>query len=92
MSNVTQLVQDFLAALAGNNPAQYEAVLSEEVGMRLNRWDGREVYRPRKRVMQRFIDEWSSWPDPHWKHSMCWRTAIGLRWSSAFRRPKTSAT
>jgi hypothetical protein len=64
MSDVTQLVRDFLAALASNNPTQFEAVLSEEVGLRLNRWDGREVYRPRKRVMQRFMDEWSSWPDP----------------------------
>jgi hypothetical protein len=32
--------------------------------MRLNRWDGREIYQPRQRVMQRFIAEWSSWPDP----------------------------
>jgi predicted N-acetyltransferase YhbS/ketosteroid isomerase-like protein len=64
MSDVTQLVQEFLAALASNNPTQFEAVLSEDVGLRLNRWDGREIYRPRKRVMQRFIDEWSSWPDP----------------------------
>jgi GNAT superfamily N-acetyltransferase len=64
MSDPTQLAHDFLAALASNNPTQFEAVLSEDVGMRLNRWDGREIYRPRKRVMQRFIDEWSSWPDP----------------------------
>ena len=64
MSDVTQLVQDFLAAIASNNPTQFEAVLSEDVGLRLNRWDGREIYRPRKRVMQRFMDEWSSWPDP----------------------------
>ena len=64
MSDVTQLAQEFLTAVASNNPTQFEAVLCEDVGMRLNRWDGREIYRPRKRVMQRFIDEWSSWPDP----------------------------
>ena len=64
MTDPQQLAQDFLNALSSNDPARYEAVLSEEVGMRLNRWDGREIYRPRKRVMQRFIDEWSSWPDP----------------------------
>ena len=64
MSNVTQLTQEFLAAVASNNPTQFEAVLSEDVGMRLNRWDGREIYRPRKRVMQRFMEEWASWPDP----------------------------
>ncbi len=64
MSDVAQLVQKFLAALAANDPAQYEAVLGEEVGLRLNRWDGREVYRPRKRVMQRLLDEWAAWPDP----------------------------
>jgi hypothetical protein len=64
MTDPQHLVQDFLNALSSNDVARYEAVLSEEVGMRLNRWDGREIYRPRKRVMQRFIDEWSSWPDP----------------------------
>jgi hypothetical protein len=64
MLDVTQLAQEFMAALTAHNPAQYEAVLREDVGMRLNRWDGREIYRPRKRVMQRFMDEWSSWPDP----------------------------
>jgi predicted N-acetyltransferase YhbS len=64
MSNATQLVQGFMAALSSNDPACYEGVLSEEVGMRLNRWDGREIYRPRSRVMARLMDEWSSWPDP----------------------------
>jgi GNAT superfamily N-acetyltransferase len=64
MTDPQQLARDFLNALSSNDVARYEAVLSEDVGMRLNRWDGREVYRPRKRVMQRFIDEWSSWPDP----------------------------
>ncbi len=64
MADVKQLTQDFLAALASNDTARYEAVLHEEVGLRLNRWDGREVYRPRTRVMARLMDEWSSWPDP----------------------------
>jgi GNAT superfamily N-acetyltransferase len=64
MTNPQRLAQDFLNALSSTDPARYEAVLSEEVGLRLNRWDGREIYRPRKRVMQRFMDEWASWPDP----------------------------
>jgi len=34
------------------------------VGMRLHRWDGLEVYRPRTRVMGRLVEEWSSWSDP----------------------------
>jgi hypothetical protein len=64
MTDSQQLTQDFLNALSSNDVARYEAVLSEDVGMRLNRWDGRETYRPRTRVMQRFMEEWSSWPDP----------------------------
>ena len=64
MTDPQQLAQDFLNALSSTDPARYEAVLSEDVGMRLNRWDGREIYRPRQRVMQRFMDEWASWPDP----------------------------
>ena len=64
MSDTAQLARDFLAALASNNPIQFEAVLSDDVGLRLHRWDGREIYRPRKRVMQRLSDEWTSWPDP----------------------------
>lgn len=64
MSDANQLAQDFMAALSSHEAARYEAVLSEEVGMRFNRWDGREVYRPRSRVMNRLMEEWSSWPDP----------------------------
>src|SRR5512147_2691148 len=64
MADLKQLAQDFLAALASNDAARYAAVLHEEVGLRLNRWDGREVYRPRTRVMGRLLEEWSSWPDP----------------------------
>ena len=47
MSDAKQLAQEFMAALTSNDLTRYEAVLSEDVGMRLNRWDGREVYRPR---------------------------------------------
>ena len=64
MPDTIQLAQAFMAALSSNDPARYAAVLSEEVGLRFNRWDGREVYRPRTRVVQRFMDEWASWPDP----------------------------
>jgi hypothetical protein len=64
MSDTKQLVQEFMAALSSNEAACYEAVLSDEAGLRLNRWDGNEVYRPRKRVMDRLMEEWSSWSDP----------------------------
>ena len=53
MSDANQLAQDFMTALNSNDMARYEAVLSEDVGLRLNRWDGREVYRPRSRVAAR---------------------------------------
>ncbi len=64
MSDLKKLAQDFMAALSTDDAACYEAVLNEDVGMRLNRWDGRELYRPRARVMQRLMEEWASWPDP----------------------------
>ncbi len=64
MSNVNQLARDFMAALSSKDVSSYEAVLSEEVGLRLNRWDGREIYRPRSRVMARLMEEWSNWPAP----------------------------
>jgi hypothetical protein len=47
MSDANHLAQDLMTALSSNDLARYEAVLGEDVGLRLNRWDGREVYRPR---------------------------------------------
>ncbi len=64
MIDAVQLAQQFLDALSSHEAACYETVLSEEVGMRINRWDGREVYRPRQRVVNRLLEEWSSWHDP----------------------------
>jgi ketosteroid isomerase-like protein len=63
MSAPEQLAHEFMTAIGANDLAGYEAVLSEDAGLRLNRWDGREIYRPRQRVVKRFMDEWSAWPD-----------------------------
>ncbi|MBI5567016.1 MAG: nuclear transport factor 2 family protein [Chloroflexi bacterium] len=63
MSDLQQLGRDFMAAIAANDQAQFEALLAEDAGLRLNRWDGREIYRPRARVIQRIRDEWAAWPD-----------------------------
>jgi hypothetical protein len=46
MPDAIQLAQDFLNAIASNDATCYEAVLHEDAGMRLHRWDGFEVYRP----------------------------------------------
>ena len=35
MSDVQQLARDFMAALGSTEPGRYEAVLTEEVGLRL---------------------------------------------------------
>jgi predicted GNAT family N-acyltransferase len=64
MSAPEQLAHEFMTAIGANNLAGYEAVLSEDAGLRLNRWDGREIYRPRWRVVKRLMEEWSAWPDP----------------------------
>ncbi len=64
MSDPKQLAQDFLAALTANDTAHYEAILNEDAGLLIGRWDGGESYRPRQRVIARLMEEWSAWPDP----------------------------
>lgn len=63
MTDSKQLTKDFLTALASSDAGLYESVLNEDVSLFLGRWDGGEVYRPRQRVVERLISEWSSWPD-----------------------------
>ena len=64
MADPRQLAQDFMSALSANDAVRYESVLSDDAALRLGRWDGSELYRPRRRVLQRLMDEWSAWPDP----------------------------
>jgi hypothetical protein len=63
MPDPKQLAKDFLAALASSDAGLYESVLNEDASLFLGRWDGGEVYRPRQRVVERLISEWSSWND-----------------------------
>ena len=63
MTTPTEIAQQFMQAVAANDPRQYEAVLAEDTGLRLGRWDGSEAYRPRERVIKRLRAEWSAWPD-----------------------------
>jgi GNAT superfamily N-acetyltransferase len=63
MSNPNQLAKDFLAALASTDSGLYESVLNEDASLLIGRWDGGELYRPRKRVVERLISEWSTWSD-----------------------------
>ena len=63
MSNPKQLAKDFLAALASTDISLYESVLNEDASLLIGRWDGGEVYRPRQRVVERLISEWSTWSD-----------------------------
>ena len=64
MSDPKQLAQDFLDAIAANTAERYAAIFTEDVGLLIGRWDGREIHRPRPRVVKRLMEEWSSWPDP----------------------------
>lgn len=64
MSDPKQVAQRFLEALSSDDEGKYEEVLAEDVGLRIARWDGGEVYRPRTRVIKRLRDEWSAWRDP----------------------------
>ena len=63
MTTAHDLAQQFLDALASNSTTALEAVLAEDAGLRLLRWDGLEAYRPRPKVTARLQTEWSSWPD-----------------------------
>ena len=63
MSAAHDLARQFLDAVAANDTAAFEAVLAENAGLRLMRWDGAEAYRPRERVIGRFQSEWAAWPD-----------------------------
>ncbi len=63
MADPNQIARDFLSALASNDPILYEHVLHPDVGMRQwNPTDSR-VDRPRARVIQHLMDEWSAWGD-----------------------------
>ncbi len=64
MLDAKPIGQQFLDALAANDPARFADILDEMVGMRIGGWRGSEFYRPRERVVQRLIDEWSAWGDP----------------------------
>jgi hypothetical protein len=63
MPDPKQLAKDFLTALASTDTPLYEAVLNEDASLLMERWDGSEVYRPRQRVVERMISEWSAWSD-----------------------------
>jgi GNAT superfamily N-acetyltransferase/ketosteroid isomerase-like protein len=63
MLDSKQLARDFLKALVSTDAASYEAVLDDDVSLLIGRWNGGEVYRPRQRAVERFIDESSGWPD-----------------------------
>src|SRR4051794_16202055 len=64
MNNAEQLARQFLAAIAADDAAQYEAVLREDVGLRVWGWQGGEARRPRREVVGRLRAEWAAWPDP----------------------------
>ncbi len=63
MADLKQVAQDFMDALAANDSAKYARALSEDVGLRIARWDGGEMFRPRFRVVERLMREWSAWQD-----------------------------
>ena len=62
--DLEQTSRGFLEALVSGNAAAFDAVLAEDALMRIARWDGTEVYRPRARISRRLLQERSAWPDP----------------------------
>jgi len=63
MSELKLIAKDFLKAMASENVALYESVLNEDASLIIGRWDGGEAYRPRQRVVERLVNEWTAWKD-----------------------------
>ena len=63
MADSTPIAHAFLDALASKDSTRYERVLHPDVGMRVWGWKEIKVHRPRAKVMQYLIDEWSAWSD-----------------------------
>ncbi len=51
--------QAFIAALAENSPSRYEALLTEDAGLRVWNWQGNEALRPRDKAIGRLIEMWN---------------------------------
>ena len=64
MSDTKEIARKFLDALASDGAGKYQDILAEDAAIRIARWDGEEVYRPRDRVIKRLMEEWSAWRDP----------------------------
>lgn len=63
-SNNKQLAKQFMAAMTANDEAHYEAILAEDVVLRVWGQNGREAHRAKKYVIHRLITEYGAWPDP----------------------------
>ncbi len=63
MPDPKPVAQQFLDALAANDPARVADTLHQDSLMRIYRWDGGDACRPRERVVQRLQEEWAAWPD-----------------------------
>jgi len=63
MPDPNQIAQYFLDALGSNDATQYDCVLHPDVGIRIWSWDKLTVHRPRPRVVQHLMQEWSAWRD-----------------------------
>ncbi|HET7378187.1 MAG TPA: GNAT family N-acetyltransferase [Anaerolineae bacterium] len=64
MSDLKTTAKSFVEALSANSADRYAKIFSEDVSLLSVRWDGTEVYRPQRRVVNRLIEEWSTWSDP----------------------------
>ncbi len=61
-----EIVEKFFEAIRIGERVRLEAVLAEDAGMRIGRWDGAEAYRPRHRVITRLLQESFAWRDATW--------------------------
>lgn len=61
--NPIEIAESFLQALAANDPGQSEALLHDDVALRLWRWDGMQAHRGRHFALAALRAEWAAWPD-----------------------------
>ena len=62
--SLRQIANRFLNALTSNDARAYEYALTEDAGMRVWRWDGLVMLRPRRGVIEYLMNEWATWSEP----------------------------
>ncbi len=59
-----KIVEALIRAVAEGDEGGFEKRVADHAVLRLWRWDGHEIHRPRQRLYRRLADEWAAWDRP----------------------------